>query len=199
MDSSRRIAGSASSGISFIARDHNGTQRTQNPDEAVPPQHFRGDIDTAPESAYSDDTTADDPSPYLDDSTADDPSPNDHLTDGMVSVEPADHVEPNMIDIPPREAESMPLLRRNLPRSRNPPARLNLSSIISSDESENLSACHTSDGSGRTKDKVKARLVGGGDGQDRNHYTRADTSSPTVSITAIFIIPQLAAALLLIT
>ena len=29
-----------------------------------------------------------------------------------------------MIDIPPREAESMPLLRRNLPRSRNPPARL---------------------------------------------------------------------------
>ena len=52
----------------------------------------------------------------------------------------------------------------------------------------------TSDGSGRTKDKVKARLVGGGDGQDRNHYTRADTSSSTVSISAIFIIAQLAAA-----
>ena len=52
----------------------------------------------------------------------------------------------------------------------------------------------TSDGSGRTKDKVKAHLGGGRDGQDRNHYTRADTSSPIVSISAIFIIAQLAAA-----
>ena len=225
--------------------DHNGTQRIQNPDEAIPLQHFRGDLDNAPEPPYLDDTTADDPSPRLDDTTAEDPLPN---------VEPTDHVEPNMTNISPREAESVPPPRRNPPRSRNPPARLNLSSIISSNKSENLSAYHitarcamkeipelaepaillelsnilkknvftgrhfmslstsqknsiirsamnitqkvapTSDGSGRTKDKVKARLVGGGDGQDRNHYTRADTSSPTFSITAIFIIAQVAAA-----
>ena len=41
----------------------------------------------------------------------------------------------------------------------------------------------TSDGTGRTRDKVKARLVGGGDHQDRNHYTRSETSAPTCSIT----------------
>ena len=50
------------------------------------------------------------------------------------------------------------------------------------------------DGFGRTKNKVKVRLVGGGDGQDRNHYTRADTFFPTVIITAIFGIARLAAA-----
>ena len=61
-------------------------------------------------------------------------------------------------------------------------------SIIRSAMNITQKVAPTSDGSGRTKDKVKARLVGGGDGQDRNHYTRADTSSPTVSITAIFII-----------
>lgn len=67
-------------------------------------------------------------------------------------------------------------------------------SVIRSAMNVTQKVAPTSDGSGRTKDKVKARLVGGGDGQDRNHYTRADTSSPTVSISAIFIIAQLAAA-----
>jgi hypothetical protein len=52
----------------------------------------------------------------------------------------------------------------------------------------------SSDGNGRVKDKLKARLVGGGDCQDRSLYTRADTSSPTASTTAILIIAQLAAA-----
>ena len=51
-----------------------------------------------------------------------------------------------------------------------------------------------SDGAGRVKDKVKARLVGGGDCQDRNHYSRAETSSPTISTSSIFIIAQVAAA-----
>ena len=67
-------------------------------------------------------------------------------------------------------------------------------SIIRSAMNVTQKVAPTSDGSGRTKDKVKARLVGGGDGQDRNHYTRADTSFSTVSISAIFIIAQLAAA-----
>lgn len=49
-------------------------------------------------------------------------------------------------------------------------------------------------GDGRVKDKVKARLVGGGDGQDRNHYSRAETSSPTISTSSIFILAQVAAA-----
>ena len=52
----------------------------------------------------------------------------------------------------------------------------------------------SSDGNGRIKDKLKARLVGGGDCQDRNLYSRADTSSPTASTSAIMIIAQLAAA-----
>ena len=52
----------------------------------------------------------------------------------------------------------------------------------------------SSDGNGRIKDKLKARLVGGGDGQDRNLYSRIDTSSPTASTSAILIIAQLAAA-----
>jgi Reverse transcriptase (RNA-dependent DNA polymerase) len=52
----------------------------------------------------------------------------------------------------------------------------------------------SSDGKGRIKDKLKARLVGGGDCQDRNLCSRADTSSPTASTSAIMIIAQLAAA-----
>ena len=52
----------------------------------------------------------------------------------------------------------------------------------------------SSDGTGRVKDKIKARLVGGGDCQDRNHYSRAETSSPTISTSSIFIIAQEAAA-----
>ena len=52
----------------------------------------------------------------------------------------------------------------------------------------------SSDWTGRVKDKVKVRPVGGGDCQDRNHYSRAETSSPTISTSAIFIIAQEAAA-----
>ncbi len=52
----------------------------------------------------------------------------------------------------------------------------------------------SSDGNGKITDKLKARLVGGGDGQDRNLYSRIDTSSPTASTSAILIIAQLAAA-----
>ena len=52
----------------------------------------------------------------------------------------------------------------------------------------------TTDGTGRIKDKVKARLVGGGDCQDRSKYTTSETSSPTVSTTAIFLLAQIAAA-----
>ena len=52
----------------------------------------------------------------------------------------------------------------------------------------------SSDGNGRVKDKLKARLVGGGDCQDRSLYSRADTSSPTASTSAIMIVAQLAAA-----
>ena len=44
------------------------------------------------------------------------------------------------------------------------------------------------------KDKVKARLEGGGDGQDCNHYSRAKISSPTISTSFIFILAQVAAA-----
>ena len=52
----------------------------------------------------------------------------------------------------------------------------------------------TTDGAGRVKDKVKARLVGGGDCQDRELYSAAETSSPTISITSIFILVQIAAS-----
>jgi hypothetical protein len=52
----------------------------------------------------------------------------------------------------------------------------------------------TTDGTGRVKDRVKARLVGGGDCQDRSQYTAAETSSPTVSTTSIFLLAQIAAA-----
>lgn len=51
----------------------------------------------------------------------------------------------------------------------------------------------TTDGAGRIKDKVKARLVGGGDCQDRTQYSASETSSPTVSTTSIFLIAQIAA------
>ena len=43
----------------------------------------------------------------------------------------------------------------------------------------------TSDGPGRTLDKVKVHHVANGGGQDRNHYTREETSSPTVSISGL--------------
>ena len=51
----------------------------------------------------------------------------------------------------------------------------------------------TTDGAGRIKDRVKARLVGGGDCQDRSQYSVAETSSPTVNTTSIFLIAQIAA------
>ena len=44
-----------------------------------------------------------------------------------------------------------------------------------------------SDGTGRTKDKLKARHVAGGDGQDRNLYSREETSSPTVSVSGLYL------------
>ena len=44
-----------------------------------------------------------------------------------------------------------------------------------------------SDGTDRTTDKVKARHVANGDGQDRNHYSREGTSSPTVSISGLYL------------
>jgi Reverse transcriptase (RNA-dependent DNA polymerase) len=52
----------------------------------------------------------------------------------------------------------------------------------------------TTDGTGRIKDKVKARLVGGGDCQDRGLYSTAETSSPTIATTSIFLLAQIAAA-----
>ena len=57
------------------------------------------------------------------------------------------------------------------------------SNIIPSHMNITVKVAPTSDGTGRTRDKVKARLVGGGDRQDRNHYTRSETSAPTCSIT----------------
>ena len=52
----------------------------------------------------------------------------------------------------------------------------------------------SSDGQGRVKDKLKARLVGGGNRQDRTSYSREEISSPTVSTTSILLLSQLAAA-----
>lgn len=52
----------------------------------------------------------------------------------------------------------------------------------------------SSDGNGCIKNKLKARLVGGGDGPDRDLYSPSDTSSPTASTSAILIIAQIAAA-----
>ena len=67
-------------------------------------------------------------------------------------------------------------------------------SIIRSQMNITQKYAPSSDGNGRVKDKLKARLVGGGDGQDRNLYSRIDTSSPTASTSAILIVAQLAAA-----
>jgi Reverse transcriptase (RNA-dependent DNA polymerase) len=50
----------------------------------------------------------------------------------------------------------------------------------------------SSDGQGRTKDRLKARLVGGGNGQDRSISTESETS-PTVSTTSVLLIVQIAA------
>ena len=50
-----------------------------------------------------------------------------------------------------------------------------------------------SDGTGRAADKVKARLVAGGDGQDRNMYSRSETSSPTATTSGLAIVLMLAA------
>ena len=55
--------------------------------------------------------------------------------------------------------------------------------IIPSHMNISVKVAPTSDGSGRTRDKVKARLVGGGDRQDRAQYTHSETSAPTCSIT----------------
>ena len=44
-----------------------------------------------------------------------------------------------------------------------------------------------SDGTGRTEDKAKARHVANGDGQNRSHYSREETSSPTVSISGLYL------------
>lgn len=52
----------------------------------------------------------------------------------------------------------------------------------------------SSDGKGRIKDKLKARLVCGGNRQDRSIYSREETSSPTVSTTSVLLLSQLAAA-----
>jgi len=50
-----------------------------------------------------------------------------------------------------------------------------------------------SDGSGRTFDKVKARLVVDGSKQDRSLYAESETSSPTASTSAVLIVAALAA------
>ena len=50
-----------------------------------------------------------------------------------------------------------------------------------------------SDGTGRAADKVKARLVAGNDGQDRNMYSRSETSSPTATTSGLAIVLMLAA------
>jgi hypothetical protein len=42
-------------------------------------------------------------------------------------------------------------------------------------------------------EKLKARLVAGGHMQDRSEYTEADTSSPTVSLSALYIVAAAAA------
>ena len=53
----------------------------------------------------------------------------------------------------------------------------------------------TSDGHGRiVTTKAKARLVAGGDRQDRSQYTRSDTTSPTCTITGLFAHIALAAS-----
>ena len=46
----------------------------------------------------------------------------------------------------------------------------------------------------RALDKVKARLVAGGDGHNKNYCSRSETSSPTASTSGLAIILMLAAA-----
>lgn len=48
------------------------------------------------------------------------------------------------------------------------------------------------DGAGRIKDKVKARLVGGGDCQERSKYSEAEASSLEGSTVSISLIAQIA-------
>ena len=50
-----------------------------------------------------------------------------------------------------------------------------------------------SDGTGRAADKVKATLVAGRDGQDRNMYCRSETLSPTATTSGLAIVLVLAA------
>ena len=52
----------------------------------------------------------------------------------------------------------------------------------------------SSDGKGRVKDKLKARLVVGGNGQDRTAYTHDETSSPTAGTTTVKTIAMIAGA-----
>ena len=42
-------------------------------------------------------------------------------------------------------------------------------------------------------EKLKARLVAGGHMQDRSEYTEAETSSPTVSLSALYVVAAAAA------
>lgn len=88
------------------------------------------------------------------------------------------------------------LLRKKVFRGRNYEdlTQAQRKGIIRSQMNVTQKYAPSSDGNGRVKDKLKARLVGGGDGQDRNLYSRTDTSSPTASTSAILIIAQLAAA-----
>ena len=66
--------------------------------------------------------------------------------------------------------------------------------ILRSQMNVNKKVTPSSDGTERTLDKVKARLVAGGNGQDRNHYSRSETSSPTASTSGLAITLMLAAA-----
>ena len=66
--------------------------------------------------------------------------------------------------------------------------------ILRSQMNVNKKVTPSNDGTGRTLDKVKARLVAGGNGQDRNHYSRSETSSPTASTSGLAITLMLAAA-----
>lgn len=77
-----------------------------------------------------------------------------------------------------------------------------LQSTLSLEQKEGIIRSHlnvtqkflpSSDGQGRTKDRLKARLFGGSDGQDRSIYTESETSSPTVSTTSVLLIAQIAA------
>jgi hypothetical protein len=49
-------------------------------------------------------------------------------------------------------------------------------------------------GQGRVEDVFKGRLIEGGHRQDKSLYTNAEISSPTVSVSSVFITVQIAAA-----